>query len=46
MVSPRTRNLPRAEIHVVALVLHADQLGDHVALAQLVAHAQRHHHRW
>jgi hypothetical protein len=33
-----------AEVDLVALVLHADQLGDHVALAHLVAHAQRHHH--
>ena len=32
------------KLHVVALVLHAHQLGDHVALAKLVAHAQRHHH--
>ena len=33
-----------AEVHVVALVLHADQLGDHVALPQLVARPQRHDH--
>ena len=33
-----------AEFHVVALVLHADQLRDHIALAQLVAGAQRHDH--
>ena len=33
-----------AEVHVVALVLHADQLRDHIALPQLVAHAQRHDH--
>ena len=32
------------EIHVVALVLHANQLRNHVALAQLVAGAQRHDH--
>ena len=33
-----------AELDLVALVLHADQLRDHVALAHLVAGAQRHHH--
>jgi hypothetical protein len=33
-----------AEVDLVALVLHADQLSDHVALAELVAHAQRHDH--
>ena len=32
------------EVDLVARVLHADQLRDHVALAHLVAHAQRHHH--
>jgi hypothetical protein len=32
------------EVGLVALVLHADQLGDDVALAHLVVHAQRHHH--
>ena len=32
------------EIDLVALVLHADQLLDHVALAELVAHTHRHHH--
>ncbi len=36
--------LAATELHVVALVLHADQLGDHVALTQLVAGAQRHDH--
>ena len=33
-----------AEIHVIALVLHAHQLGNNVSLTQLVADAQRHHH--
>ena len=33
-----------AEVHVVALVLHAHQLDHHVALPHLVARAQRHHH--
>ncbi len=32
------------KVGLVALVLHADQLGDDVALAHLVVHAQRHHH--
>ena len=33
-----------AEVHVIALVLHAHQLNDHVTLAHFVARAQRHHH--
>ena len=33
-----------AEVHVVALVLHAHQLYHHVALPHFVARAQRHHH--
>ena len=33
-----------AEVHVVALVLHAHQLRDGVALVQLVARAQGHDH--
>ena len=33
-----------AEVHVIALVLHAHQLDHHVALAHFVARAQRHHH--
>ena len=32
------------KINVVALVLHAYELDDHVALAEFVARAQRHHH--
>ena len=40
MVPPRTRKVPRAEIGLVALVLHADQLRDHIALAHLVMPAR------
>ena len=36
--------LAARKIGLVALVLHADELGDNVPLAQLVAGAQRHHH--
>ena len=36
--------LAPAEVLLVALVLHADQLRDRVTLAQLVTHAQRHDH--
>jgi len=36
--------LATREILLVAGVLHAHQLRDHVALADLVAHPQRHHH--
>ena len=36
--------LATRKIGFVALVLHADELRNHVALAQLVPHAQRHHH--
>ena len=35
---------PARKINVIALVLHADQLGNHVALAGFVAHPQRHDH--
>ena len=35
---------PTAEVNVIALVLHAHQLGNHVALAHFVARAQGHHH--
>ncbi len=36
--------LAARKIRLVALVLHADELRDHIALAQPVARAQRHHH--
>ena len=36
--------LATRKIGFVTLVLHADELRNHVALAQLVPHAQRHHH--
>ena len=42
-VATHTESAAR-KIHVIALVLHAHQLHDHVALAQLVACTQRHHH--
>ncbi|MPM30870.1 hypothetical protein SDC9_77421 [bioreactor metagenome] len=42
-VAPHAELAP-AEILLVALVLHADKLGNRIALAQLVARAQRHHH--
>ena len=42
-VAPHAEGAAR-EIHVVPLVLHAHQLNDHVALAELVARAQRHDH--
>ena len=42
-VTPHPEGAAR-EIHVVALVLHAHQLNDHVALAQLVPRTQRHDH--
>ena len=37
MVSPRTRNLPRHEVHVVALVLHVDELAQDRALVVRLA---------
>ena len=36
--------LTSGKLHVIALVLHAHQLGDQVALPELVAAAQCHHH--
>ena len=42
--------MPAGELNVIALVLHADQLGDQIALAQLIALANDQHHlvvvRW
>ena len=40
MVSPRTRNLPRVEVHVVAVVLHVDELAQDGPLVDLLAPAQ------
>ena len=44
IVSPRTRKVPREKSDLVARVLHPDQVGDRVALAELVAGAHDHPH--